>query len=47
MKKYNTPEAELLAFLAKDAIMSSNENESDRDIFMDAEDLIIGNVQDI
>lgn len=49
MKKYITPEADLLAFLAMDAIMASNENETpDRDdFFADAEDLIVGNVQDI
>lgn len=46
MKKYMSPEVEFLAFFAKDAIMSSNENESDRDIFMD-ENLIIGDIQDI
>ncbi len=46
MKKYMSPEVELLAFYAQDAIMSSNENESDRDIFMD-EALNIGDIRDI
>ncbi len=48
MKKYISPDVELLALYAKDAIMASGEkgpNESDLDEFMN--DLTIENVETI
>lgn len=48
MKKYISPEVELLALLAQDAIMASGEkgpNETDLDEFMN--DLTIDNIQSI
>ena len=48
MKKYMSPDVELLALYAKDAIMASGEkgeNETDRDEFMN--DLTIEDIQTI
>lgn len=45
MKKYNTPDAQLLAFAAKDIMVSSNENELIPD-YVD-NNLNIQDIQDI
>lgn len=46
MKKYATPEIELLAFAAMDVIMASDENETVKD-YVDNENLVIGDIETI
>ena len=45
MKKYTTPEVELLAFAAMDLIMASDENETPKDYVN--EDLTIAGIETI
>lgn len=46
MKKYRTPEIELLAFAAMDVIMASSENETPKDL-VDNENLIITEIESV
>ncbi len=46
MKKYASPEVELLAFAAMDVIMASDENETDKD-YVDQENLVITDITSI
>ena len=46
MKKYVTPEAELLALAMQDVLMGSDENETPKD-YVDGESLIISDIESI
>ena len=46
MKKYNSPEAEWIAYAATDVLMASDENETDKD-YVDQENLIITEITTI
>ena len=46
MKKYLSPELELLVLLSRDVLMGSDENETPKD-YVDGENLIVSDIESI
>ena len=47
MKNYTSPEAMVLAFEAKDIMVSSNENELEPDVVLPDSSLVVQDIQNI